>query len=168
MVTYIGIFTIILLKLMYKIPWPFWIDSQISGKTCDLDFSGPSDHAFMITFFYSYNIIIFFHWYSEEPKTRLVAFLIGLNVFVWIFVSFGLTYMGNTYLLESLLGGIFGFAYTMILIYFDSAIHELCENTGFIVRESRRYKFYVFFACLGLLSFAVIYYNADLTNWRVE
>lgn len=122
----------------------------------------------MITFFYTYNLIIYFHRYTEAPKDRLVAVGIGLIVFLWIFVSFGLSYNGSTYILESLLGGVFGFAYMMVLIYFDGQIHELCENTGFIVKQSRKYKFYVFFACLGLLSFAIIYYNADLTNWRVE
>ena len=73
-----------------------------------------------------------------------------------------------TYLFESLIGGIFGFSFTLVILYFDLQIHELVENTGFIVKESWKFKFYVFFACLGLLSLTMIYYNADLANWRVE
>lgn len=60
LVTFLGILLITMLKLFYKIPRPYWLDSGIQGKMCDLDFSGPSDHCFMICFFYTYNTIIFF------------------------------------------------------------------------------------------------------------
>lgn len=89
-------------------------------------------------------------------------------VLLWIVTSFSLSYLGSTYIIESVVGGIYGFLYALSMLYFDGGVHDLVEKTGFIVKESRRYKFYVFFGCLGLLSFAIVYLNAELASWRIE
>lgn len=136
LVTFFGGFTITMLKIIYKIPRPYWIDSGIKGKLCDLDFSGPSDHSFMICFFYTYVTIIFFERYIEKPKHTLTIILMGGIVLLWILTSLSLSYFGSTYLIESMIGGTFGFLYTLGLLYFDNHIHDLIEKTGFIVKES--------------------------------
>lgn len=168
LVTFFGGFTITMLKIIYKIPRPYWIDSGIQGKLCDLDYSGPSDHAFWICFFYTYVTIIFFERYIEKPRHTLTIVLIGMIAFLWLLTSLILSYFGSTFLIESMIGGTFGFLYTLALLYFDTYIHELVEKAGFIVKESRRYKFYVFFTCLGLLAFAIVYLNCELVSWRIE
>jgi membrane-associated phospholipid phosphatase len=101
-----------------------------------VDFSGPSDHAFLVCFFYFYITIIFLERYNEKPKHLLTIILITLVTLLFILNSLTFSYFGNTYLIESLVGGIFGFLYTIGLLYFDSYIHELVEKTGFIVKES--------------------------------
>lgn len=120
LVTFMGCFMITILKLFYKIPRPYWIDSGIQGKKCDLDFSGPSDHSFMITFFYTYITIIFFERYIEVPMHRLSIFFISLTVILWVLSTFALSYLGSTYIIESIVGGIYGFMFTLCMLYFDT------------------------------------------------
>lgn len=39
--------------------------------------------------------------------------------------------------------------------------------TAFIVKTSKKYKFYMLFITLILFAIAVVYYNAELITWRV-
>ena len=43
----------------------------------------------------------------------------------------------------------------------------MCEKTGFIVQSSRKYKFYLFFLCIGLFIISMVYYNCELDNWTM-
>lgn len=146
-VTFLGVFFIAFIKLLYQIPRPYWKFNEVLGKTCNFDFSGPSDHAFLTTFFYAYNIIIFSK-YSERRRPKLVLGLLGLNAVLVILVSFSMNYLGNTFLFESLIGMIYGVLYCIICISLDAEIHTICEKTAFIVKSSRKYKFKLFFLCL--------------------
>ena len=78
---YIGAFLISILKLFYKVPRPFWIDEEVSGKICMMDFSGPADTQFFMSFFYSYNIIIFLILYSEKRHGGLAGALLSFLAF---------------------------------------------------------------------------------------
>jgi len=44
----------------------------------------------------------------------------------------------------------FAIAYLIACLNFDNEILNVCEKIGFVVRSSRKYKFYVLFLCLGL------------------
>lgn len=90
----------------------------------------------MICFFYTYITIIFFERYIEKPRHTLTIMLISMIGLLWIITSLSLSYFGSTYLIESMIGGTYGFLYTLALLYFDTYIHELVEKTGFIVKES--------------------------------
>lgn len=39
--------------------------------------------------------------------------------------------------------------------------------TAFIVKTSKKYKFYMLFFALILFTVSVVYYNAELITWRV-
>jgi hypothetical protein len=43
----------------------------------------------------------------------------------------------------------------------------MCEKTGFIVQSSRKYKFYLFFLCIGLFVIILIYYNSEVDYWTM-
>lgn len=75
---YIGAFLIAMLKLFYKVPRPYWIDAKVEGKECLMDFSGPSDCLFFMSFFYSYNIIIFLLTYAEKPYKSLAGIMLSI------------------------------------------------------------------------------------------
>lgn len=64
------------IKLFYQIPRPYWKYADIKGKICNFDFSGPSDHAFLSTFFFSYAIIIFSK-YSDQVRPLVTKILLG-------------------------------------------------------------------------------------------
>ena len=66
----------------------------------------------------------------------LVIILLAIVGVLWVVTAISLNYLGITFLLESFIGGVYGILYTMALLEFDSYIHDLCENTGFIVRKS--------------------------------
>jgi len=110
LVTFFGVFIIACIKLIYQIPRPFWKFNEINALTCNFDFSGPSDHAFLATFFYSYKILIFSK-YSESNLTRWRNFLLAQNVILVILIIFSMNYLGNTFLFEGLIGVIYGLLY---------------------------------------------------------
>lgn len=87
MVTFFGIFIISFTKLVYQIPRPFWKYLDIEGKKCSYDFSGPSDHTFVTTFFYSY-VILIFSKYSETRRPRLTLGLLIANAVLVIVIGF--------------------------------------------------------------------------------
>lgn len=111
--TFFGVFFIAFIKLLYQIPRPYWKFNEIQGKMCNFDFSGPSDHAFLTTFFYSYCVLIFSK-YSENSRPKLVVILLGLNACLVILVGFSMNYLGNTFLFEGLIGVIYGILYCII------------------------------------------------------
>lgn len=67
---------------------------------------------------------------------KLTITLVAVIVFIWILTALSLSYLGSTYLIESAIGGVYGFLFTLMMLYFDGYIHELVEKTGFIVKES--------------------------------
>jgi hypothetical protein len=62
---------------------------------------------------------------------------------------------------------LYGFIMLVLALNFDTEIHRLCEKTGFIVQSSRKYKFYLFFVCIGMFVVALIYYNSELDQWTM-
>jgi hypothetical protein len=63
---------------------------------------------------------------------------------------------------------VYGVVYCVICISLDAEIHNLCEQTAFIVKSSRKYKFKLLFLCLILFVVVVIYFNAALVNFKVD
>lgn len=78
MVTFFGVFIIAIIKLIYQIPRPFWIFGDVEGKACTMDFSGPSDHAFLATFFYSY-ITLIYSKYTDKYINRIRISVLLVN-----------------------------------------------------------------------------------------
>lgn len=62
---------------------------------------------------------------------------------------------------------LYGLIFLVLCMNFDTEIHRMCEKTGFIVQSSRKYKFYLFFLCIGLFVVALIYYNCELDQWTM-
>jgi membrane-associated phospholipid phosphatase len=137
------------------------------GKRCSYDFSGPSDHAFLTTFFYSY-IILIFSKYSDKSRQKLSTILLILNGLLVVLIAFSLNYLGNTFLFQSLIGAVYGIIYCVLCISLDSEIHTYCEKAAFIVKSSRKYKFKLFFLCLILFVGVVVYFNAALVSFKVS
>lgn len=165
--TSIGIYFITFLKLLYKDGRPFWISAPIYGMICEFDFSGPSYHLFILAFFYVYNIVMYCLKYAKKVNKPLVV-LLFIGVFLlgaWALVA-GI-YTGTIYIYQNVIGALYGLIFLVISLNFDKEIHRLCEKTGFIVQSSRKFKFYLFFMCIGLFIVALVYYNAEVDNWTM-
>jgi hypothetical protein len=167
LLTCFGIYIITFLKLLYKDGRPFWVENNIKGYSCSFDFAGPSYHLFIMMFFWAYNLVMYCMKYAEEVNYTVVY---GLGVFIffmscWIIV--GGLYTGSIFIYQGIIGALYGLIYLVLCMNFDTEIHRMCEKTGFIVQSSRKYKFYLFFMCIGLFVVSLIYYNSELDQWTM-
>jgi len=64
--TCFGVYIMSFLKLVYKDGRPFWLSSQVNGLLCEFDFAGPAFHLFIVSFFWSYNIVMYCMKYAEK------------------------------------------------------------------------------------------------------
>lgn len=99
--------------------------------------------------------------YAEKVNYVIVTLLFSLITLVGLWLIIGGLYCGTNYIYQNVIGSLYGFIYLVLCLNFDREIHRLCEKIGFIVQTSRRYKFYLFFTCLGLFILILIYYNAE-------
>ena len=96
----LGQYLMMLLKLLYQSPRPFWMERDIAslGQVCLFDFSSPSMHLFNLCFFWLYSIYMYHQKYTEKVNTALVTLLYTvLFVFTGFFIFSSLV-MGLTYL----------------------------------------------------------------------
>jgi len=122
---------------------------------------------FVICFFHVYNVIMHCMKYADKVNKPLVAILFTLIGLLTVWAVLGGIYTGTVYIYQNVIGGLYGLIFLVLCLNFDKEIHRLCEKTGFIVQTSRKYKFYLFFLCLGLFVAALIYYNSELDNWTM-
>ena len=74
--------------------------------------------------------------------------VIGLYILSFLYlivVSNALNVFGLLYYYQIVVSTLFSFVYLVIVIRFDDEILKLLEKTGFIVKSSRKYKFYLIF-----------------------
>lgn len=66
LVGFFGEFLLVLLKIAYKEPRPFWVYKDIKTFRCNnsSDFEGPSDHIFILMFMGTYLNLIYLRKYS--------------------------------------------------------------------------------------------------------
>mmetsp|Transcript_36909 Transcript_36909/g.56517 ORF Transcript_36909/g.56517 Transcript_36909/m.56517 type:complete len:135 (-) Transcript_36909:135-539(-) len=95
-----GIYVMMILKLLYESPRPFWMKHSIQalGQTCKFDFSSPSTHIFNLCFFWLYSIFMYHQKYTERANKALLSVLYLVFVGVTAFHIFGTVSMGLTYL----------------------------------------------------------------------
>ena len=131
--TCFGFYFITFLKLLYKDGRPFWLSENIIGYDCVFDFAGPGYHLFIISFFWTYNIIMYCMKYAERVHNTLVTVLFGVLflITVWIFMA-GL-YTGTIFIYQNVIALIYGLIYLVLCLNFDREIHRMCEKTGFIL-----------------------------------
>jgi hypothetical protein len=63
------------------------------------------------------------------------------------------------------MGLLYGIMFLVLVMNFDSSIHRMCEKIGFTVESSRKYKFYLFFLCLGIFTVTMVYYLQECEDW---
>lgn len=165
--TCFGIYFITFLKLLYKDGRPFWVLDPIEGLICSFDFGGPAYHLFIVSFFWVYNVIMYGMKYAERVN-QLVVYSLFFCIFLFaIYVIIAGLFTGTIYIYQNVIGGLYGVVYLVFCMNFDAEIHRLCEKTGFIVQSSRKYKFYLFFLCIGIFIIALVYYNSELDYWNM-
>lgn len=123
---------------------------------------------FILTFFYTYNLIMYRFKYQKNTSilarsiTWVLVFLLILAILASYFSGVAL---GLNYMYQSFIGQMFGLIYLVFALTFDKEIHRLCEKSGFIVKASRGMKFDIFFVCIAALVALSIYYMCDVFIW---
>lgn len=97
----------------------------------------------------------------------IVRFLFFLLVLIGIWVVIAGLYTGTIFIYQNTIGMLYGLIYLALCMNFDTEIHKMCEKIGFIVKTSRKYKFYLFFLCLSLFVLILTYYNSELEQWTM-
>lgn len=131
--TCFGLYIITFLKLLYKDGRPFWLEADIKGYDCVFDFGGPGYHLYILTFFWSYNIVMYCMKYSEKVNYTLVNLLFVLLFLVGCWIIIAGLYTGTIFIYQNVIGMFYGLIYLVLCMNFDTEIHKMCEKTGFIV-----------------------------------
>jgi len=124
---------------------------------------------FILTFAYTYNLIMYRFKYTKQ-KTDIwnkcvTGFFIFLLVLLMIWSYFSGAALGLNYIYQSFMGQMVGFIYLVFALAFDKEIHRLCEKSGFIVKTSRGLKFDILFACIAAQVALTVYYMCDVFVW---
>jgi membrane-associated phospholipid phosphatase len=119
-VAFFGQFLLVILKISYKEPRPFWTHPDIKGLRCQTDFEGPSDHMFIVVFLGTYLNIIYLHMYAKKPKKVLSALCLLLLVAAVVATAFSGLLLGHTYLLQSLIGLVYALFFTLGCLSLDT------------------------------------------------
>jgi len=168
LVTCMGVFSIAFLQMSFKSGRPFWDVAEItSNGHCLFDFSGPSQAAFTMTFFYPYLIIMFLFKYCRNPNRIVNWLLIGVLLIFWADMYVYSVINGLNYIYQLALGQLVGFCYLVTALIFDNEVHRYCLRTGFSMRSSRARKFYLFFFCLGMFVLFIVYYYSLEATWTM-
>ena len=121
---------------------------------------------YTLTTFWAYNIIMYRMKYADPPINKtIVNILFGSLALFGTWVVIGALHQGTTYLYQELMGLLYGGIFLVLVMNFDKSIHRQCEKTGFELEVSRKYKFYLFFLCIGLMTAISIYYLSLIESW---
>eukprot|EP00349_Pseudokeronopsis_sp_Brazil_P000047 CAMPEP_0202956488 /NCGR_PEP_ID=MMETSP1396-20130829/993_1 /ASSEMBLY_ACC=CAM_ASM_000872 /TAXON_ID= /ORGANISM="Pseudokeronopsis sp., Strain Brazil" /LENGTH=477 /DNA_ID=CAMNT_0049673519 /DNA_START=6 /DNA_END=1439 /DNA_ORIENTATION=- len=167
LLTCFGFYFITFLKLVYKDGRPFWLSAEVQGLLCEFDYGGPSYHLYVMCFFWVYNLIMYRMKYAYEVNKCVNSLCVVLISVLSAWIVLAGMYCGVSYIYQNIIGMLYGLIYLVLCLNFDKEIHKMCEKTGFIVQTSRKYKFYLFFLCIGLFIFIMIYYNSNLKYWTM-
>lgn len=96
--TCFGIYFITFLKLLYKDGRPFWIGTDIKGYDCAFDFAGPGYHLYTITFFWTYNIVMYCMKYAEKVNYTAVYTLFGFLTVMGVWIVIAGLYTGTIFI----------------------------------------------------------------------
>jgi len=140
----IGQYIFIIMSILYQSPRPFWNSAEIHAypNYCYFDLASPSLAIFNAVFFINYNIHMYFYKYTPIVYLPVVIGLYTLSLLYFIILASTMRTHGLLYLFQIVVSTLFSLVYLLICIKFDNEIYKLCEKVGFIVKASRKFKFY--------------------------
>ena len=73
---------------------------------------------------------------------------------------------GLLYFYQSAISFLYSGIFLAFCIALDSEILQTCESLGFIVRASRKYKFYLLFSTIGMFVSGIVIMNTKINAWE--
>jgi PAP2 superfamily len=99
LVGFFGQFILVMMKIAYKEPRPFWVSKDITSFRCSSasDFEGPSDHMFILMFLGTYSNLIYLRKYAPEPRKITSAILFIFKIALMLGTVWAGLILGHTY-----------------------------------------------------------------------
>ena len=143
-----------------KEPRPYWVDLGIQtiDGSCKLEYASPATHTFDAMFlgiYLVYNHTVLYKAKSERNYTAVI--ISGSLVCVFIAGSIILELLfGVNYINQNIVSIIYSLMAINVATMFDKDLSRFAERAGFLLKPSRKYKFYVLFIYLALFIFAMM------------
>ena len=165
----LGIYMILITKLIYQEPHPYWVSNQIHLKplSCEnkLDFACPSEALFNFQFIMGHLVFQYNYKYNVNPSKVIYKVVVALYIVFILGAQMMLMYYGWIYAYQSILSYLFTIVYLAVVIMFDDEIMQICENTGFKKQNSRPLKFQWLFGLILLYLIATFIMSGQKEIW---
>jgi hypothetical protein len=96
----------------------------------------------------------------------MVISLYVLSFLYLLVVSNAMHVYGLLYYYQIVVSSLFSLVYLVICIRLDDEILKMCEKIGFIVKASRKYKFYLLFVTIIAYLFGVVIVTSKRDAWE--
>ena len=118
---FFGLWMIILLKMMYESPRPFWVDIrvQVFKGQCSFDYASPSTHLYNLWFFYGYSIFMYLYKYTADINYCLLYSAYTVLAVMIILTSFGMYVFGILFIYQSIVSILYSLTFNILCINFD-------------------------------------------------
>lgn len=116
-----GLWMIILLKMLYESPRPFWVDSrvQVLREKCMFDYASPSTHLFNLWFFYGYSVFMYLYKYTADVNYKLVYLVYSILLLFMVITSFAMYIFGVLFIYQSIVSILYSLSFNILCINFD-------------------------------------------------
>ena len=159
MVTNMGYYLIVLLRLLYKENRPYWDFNSNNNVLCNYSYASPSLHSFISTFYWTYLIIQFFLGNKENITQKKKFLSILLIIFINLLTNMNLFINQQNYLYQPNYGNVISLVLVCIFLDLESKIHNFLFNTMKNVYKVRKYKIQSFLLILFIVIFTTIIFN---------
>ncbi|CAD8140229.1 unnamed protein product [Paramecium octaurelia] len=117
-VLYFGWYFLMLLQMIYNLPQPFWVDSDIDTYFCDQKYGGPGDSIYLPAIF------IFTLLYYNQ--CQLKAYIIASASL--LFYCFAVYISAQVFLMDLVLGFVYFMLFYAFVINYDKKITTLIKS----------------------------------------
>ncbi|CAD8192945.1 unnamed protein product [Paramecium octaurelia] len=153
--SYLSVFLVAFLQLIYSDPRPFWMDEKLVTSLCIPSYGNPSSFVCQLAFTLFYTVYCYktknhtrsFKTYDEkiDRKIKIVQLFIALFIFLYSILLF---LMALQYLINMILGLIYCFVFYAFYVTFENQINNIIKHSTIMNIDSKRYVFYISFFLL--------------------
>lgn len=121
-----GLYIMMILKILYSSPRPFWVKREIRTyfQFCNFDFASPSQHVFNITFFWVYCIFMYQQKYTPSVNYTRLRLMYGVMIFMLLITGFAQFVFGISYSYQLITSILYSGTYLVVSIELDGWIQN--------------------------------------------
>ena len=173
---FIGLYLVYLLQLLYSVPRPFWMDSQIVSFYCDGSFLLPDDFSFSLVFMILYTFFIYENGLQinqsmlEDPNASMTVLekearrrkkvqICKIGAWTLYFFVMILRYLiGIMYLDSFVMTSFYAIIFFAVMAFSETYYDNLMKKSVIEVNSAKKLLFYWAVVLILLQCFAIILY----------